>query len=63
MCIKICVIQLNKLTFKVETIKKKIIIKRWLEYKDYYLRKKTTQTLKVFIRTNFTLTHKKKKNW
>jgi hypothetical protein len=62
MCIKICVIQLNKLTFKVETIKKKIIIKRWLEYKDYYLRKKTTQTLKVFIRTNFTLTHKKKKN-
>jgi hypothetical protein len=62
MCIKICVIQLNKLTFKVETIKKKIIIKRGLEYKDYYLRKKTTQTLKVFIRTNFTLTHKKKKN-
>jgi len=61
MCIKICVIQLNKLTFKVETIKKKIIIKRWLEYKDYYLRKKTTQTLKVFIRTNFTLTNKKKK--
>jgi len=57
MCIKICVIQLNKLTFKVETIKKKIIIKRWLEYKDYYLRKKTTQTLKVFIRT----TKKKKK--